>query len=694
MSAATKKFDEYVQKVAAQLIAQLEAGTAPWQKEWDTTLSLPQSAVTGRPYRGMNSLVLLMEASTKGYRDPRWMTYKQAEALGGQVKKGEHGVQCVYWKEVRLEKAEEGEDAAKPKPKDKTGKPDKADQNKVLTRMIPCRFVVFNVEQIDGLTLAPFTAHAHDWNPDKAAETILANSSAVIKHVAGPDAFYSPSGDFIQLPLKQQFPTASGYYDTALHELGHWTGHASRLHRDLSAGFGTPGYAKEELRAEISSMMVAGSIGLPHNVDRHAAYVGAWLKALKDDPKEIFRAASDASNIRDFVMEFAKEHYFVANLETENVLRLKHEDLMAVAKRLRPDDAALLEEGVKADIQKGMLPVEAEAKMLFRTFDPTSPAFEAKGHKGFIFERNADAFVRRCAAVNPALGEKAEALAAKYPYFKTVEALQFEEVKAASRPAAKPLPVKRFWILEDKPAKKLDIEGVQGTFAQLTPRLLGPLADFKEADKMPGYPTFQPWQQETLQGLFALSRGEPVANVAKLEANARRLLNPSEPSNACLPLGRTLTFGEGADDLLIELTARGREIVRHCTKPENIVAHRNERKQDENFELFEKFIDVLGINYDLKMQDLLRHKELTCVLPPDGDDLFAVDAFERCQTAADCYSKTMRKIRSEEERRLLQDLAKQPDLKDQVETMTCRELTAMLPSMDALHPAHQPVLER
>lgn len=290
---------EYAEQVAAKLIEQLKQGTAPWQRPWKPgELVLPYNANTGKPYRGIN--IFWLEA--QGYKDPRWITYKQATELGGQVRKGSKGTQIVYWKFTDTQLA-----------KDENGKPimDEDGKQKTITVKLerPRSFtaVVFNAEQIDGL--APLEPRPIQTEPERhqRAETIIANSLAKIEHVPGNRAFYRPSSDSITLPERSQFETQDAYYSTALHEIGHWTGHETRLNRDLSNPFGSMGYAREELRAEISSLMLAERMEIEHNPEQHAAYVGSWIKVLQDDPREIFRAASDAEKISSYIMAFEHE---------------------------------------------------------------------------------------------------------------------------------------------------------------------------------------------------------------------------------------------------------------------------------------------------------------------------------------------------------------------------------------------------
>lgn len=291
---------EYAEQVAAKIIEQLQQGTAPWQKPWQPgELQLPYNPTTGKEYRGMNTLWLHMQ----GHSDPRWMTYNQAAAEGAQVRKGEKGSHIVYWKFSDEKKLTD--EQGKPVIDPETGK--QKTINVQLERPRSFTAVVFNASQIDGLP--PLEARVVGPEPERhaRAETILTNSGARIHHVAGDSAFYSPGRDSITLPERTQFGTADNYYATALHEVGHWTGHPTRLDRDLSHPFGSEGYAREELRAEIASLMIGERLDIGHDPGQHAAYVGSWIKKLQEDPKEIFRAAADAERISAFVMGFEHE---------------------------------------------------------------------------------------------------------------------------------------------------------------------------------------------------------------------------------------------------------------------------------------------------------------------------------------------------------------------------------------------------
>jgi antirestriction protein ArdC/phage/plasmid primase-like uncharacterized protein len=291
MATVKKPFHEIV---AEKLIKQLEAGTAPWQRPWNpgaASTFLPYNPVTDNRYKGINALVLL----SQNRDDQRWMTYKQATDAGAQVRKGEKGTGIQYWKFV--DEHNQKDDTGKPLV-DNQGKPVK--ETVKLERPRVFFATVFNAEQIEGLP--PIQRQAQTWNPLERAEALLTAGGVPIYYNGKGRAFYRPLTDSIHLPDRELFPSAENFYATALHELGHSTGHPDRLNRDLSHPFGSEGYAKEELRAEIASMILGDELGIGHDSNQHAAYVGSWIKALKEDPLEIFRAAADAEKIQAYVL--------------------------------------------------------------------------------------------------------------------------------------------------------------------------------------------------------------------------------------------------------------------------------------------------------------------------------------------------------------------------------------------------------
>jgi len=286
---------DFRQEVTDSIIKMLENGTAPWQKPWEPgALGLPHNPTTERDYRGGNALHLMAVGAQRGYGDPRWMTYKQAQDNGWQVRKGEKGTQIEYWQFPDRERSTRDEE------------PDRSDSSRGPIRRI---YTVFNAKQIDDVP-AFQPKMRQEWEVVQSGEQILRNSGAKIHHDQNDRAYYNRLGDEIHLPLQAAFRTQADYYGTALHELAHWSGHPTRLNRPTlneSYRFGDPNYAKEELRAELASVFLAAERGIPHNPEQHAAYVGNWIQALQSDRNEIFRAAKDAHQAADFLVGLEKE---------------------------------------------------------------------------------------------------------------------------------------------------------------------------------------------------------------------------------------------------------------------------------------------------------------------------------------------------------------------------------------------------
>jgi antirestriction protein ArdC len=273
----------------------LEKGVAPWQKPWEPgALELPYNPITERGYRGGNALQLIAVGVHRGYKDPRWMTYQQAQENGWQVHQGERGTQIEYWQFPERNAATKGDDT---RPGDLARGP--------IRRV----YTVFNAQQIHGAP-AYEPKPRQEWEVVQSGEQILQHSGAKIHHDQDDRAFYSRGDDDIHLPLAAAFKSQADYYGTALHELAHWTGHPARLNRATlndSYRLGDPNYAKEELRAELASVFLAAERGIPHNPEQHAAYVGNWIQALRNDKNEIFRAARDAHQAADFLIALEQE---------------------------------------------------------------------------------------------------------------------------------------------------------------------------------------------------------------------------------------------------------------------------------------------------------------------------------------------------------------------------------------------------
>lgn len=283
------------EEFAEKIIAHLEAGTAPWQKPWHPgkAAMAPHNPVSGSVYKGMNRVNL----SLSGYEDSRWMTFRQANDQGLRIKPGSKATPIVFYQFTEEKNKLDKDDQPV---LDEEGKPTK--QTVLLERPLLRFAQVFNAEQIEGMPPLELTDKAFEWEPVEKAESIMAASGATIRHDQSDRAFYRLATDEIHLPPKENFAEAGLYYGTALHELGHWTRHESRLNRE-NGPFGSELYAQEELRAEISSWMLGQDIGIPHDPGQHAAYVGSWVKALKEDPFEIVRACRDAEQIKKYILE-------------------------------------------------------------------------------------------------------------------------------------------------------------------------------------------------------------------------------------------------------------------------------------------------------------------------------------------------------------------------------------------------------
>ena len=274
------------------IIARLEAGVSPWRKPWAANtmpVSRPLRAC-GTPYRGINVLWLWAVAENRGYTNPLWMTYQQAQSCGGQVRKGERGSVAVFYKSYISTQTD-----------DSTGE-ESTGQRRVLKA-----YTVFNVEQIDNLPerFALPTSSSRNIGDDAhraEIDAFLAASGARIVH-GGDVACYRPVADLINLPHSADFHTYADYGATAAHELAHWTGHPSRLNRDLQNRFGSDKYAAEELIAEFASALIGADLGLPvTHLDSHASYIGHWLKILRSDDRALLHAAARAEDAAGYLL--------------------------------------------------------------------------------------------------------------------------------------------------------------------------------------------------------------------------------------------------------------------------------------------------------------------------------------------------------------------------------------------------------
>lgn len=284
----TKPRRDVYQEVTDMMIEALESGTAPWHKPWAG--GAPMNAATGRPYRGINIFTLGLAAARFGYSDPRWLTFKQAKDLGGNVREGEkHHARVVFFKILKKEE------------KDASG--NLREQNIPLIRSSP----VFNFEQCEGLDKAkpaPDT-EAREHEPREAAEALVREylDNGPDLHHGGAMACYMPEIDRIRMPRASAFASPEHYYATLFHEITHSTGHRSRLNRIEPATFGSHAYSREELVAEMGAGFLGAMAGIdaPEVVENQAAYLAHWIKRLREDKKMVVWAAARASKAVDLV---------------------------------------------------------------------------------------------------------------------------------------------------------------------------------------------------------------------------------------------------------------------------------------------------------------------------------------------------------------------------------------------------------
>jgi antirestriction protein ArdC len=283
------KRDLYAE-VSARIVAELEAGAAPWVKPWSATpgANTPRNAVSNRPYSGCN-VVLLWMAQAAGYRTARFLTFKQALELGGNVRKGEHGTKVYFVKQLQV--------------------PDQSAEDNCATHLIPMmrQYTVFNVDQCenlpDGINAGKPSRARNPDTRDELGDTFLHTTGADIREGHG-EAYYVPSRDFISIPAFSGFKGADHFYNVAFHELTHWTAHESRLDRDLKNRFGSRHYAAEELIAELGAAFLCAEFGFDGDV-RNAGYIANWIELLKTDQRAFFTACSKASKAADYLRGLA-----------------------------------------------------------------------------------------------------------------------------------------------------------------------------------------------------------------------------------------------------------------------------------------------------------------------------------------------------------------------------------------------------
>ncbi len=280
------------QRITDRIAAAIEAGAGKWQMPWHPGADgaaprLPVNAATGKPYRGINTVVLWATAQAEGYPSAVWATYRQWAELGAQVRKGEQSSPVVFWKISDKDEQEEGDNG-------------QDGEDGCRSRVFARGYSVFNAAQVDGYQ-APALPKFPEPERIGHAEAFFAGLGADILH-GGNRACYVPSLDQIRMPPFPAFRDAVAYYATLAHEATHLTGHPSRCSRDLRGRFGEEAYAAEELVAELGAAFICADLALaPEPRPDHAAYVASWLKVLRGDKRAIFTAAAKAQAAADWM---------------------------------------------------------------------------------------------------------------------------------------------------------------------------------------------------------------------------------------------------------------------------------------------------------------------------------------------------------------------------------------------------------
>jgi antirestriction protein ArdC len=273
--------------ITERIINMLDAGTVPWRKPWAGDDAAPKSMQTGKPYRGVNAFLLAVIGMERGYTSSQWVTYKQAQERGGKVRKGEKGSPVVFWKRLDVEDKQTGD-----------------------KRQIPFLryFTVFNAEQCDGVEYDKAVFPLSEFQKIERAQALVDGMPQRPElKVGGFKACYQPAFDTVWLPEPRAFKTEAEFYSTAFHELGHSTGHHSRLARkkDLKAwaGFGSHEYSQEELVAEMTAAFLCGHCGIEAaTIENSASYIDHWRRVLKADNKCVVVAAAQAQKAADFIL--------------------------------------------------------------------------------------------------------------------------------------------------------------------------------------------------------------------------------------------------------------------------------------------------------------------------------------------------------------------------------------------------------
>lgn len=292
MTTSTTTRRDYYAEITNKVLAKLESGVAPWHQSWTVVGRRARNLDTNKAYRGINVLLLAMGADEGGYTSPFWATFKQVQGRGGRVKKGEHGTMIVFFQKILVDDKEN------------------PGEKKVLP--VLRHYFVFNLEQVDteGMRLPKWVTE-YDAAKDKADTTPVEAAEAVVQgyvpglagyHETGEAAFYVPATDHLTVPPREAFDSMDEFYSTVFHEMTHSTGHASRDNRKQMNAFGSHEYGREELVAEMGASFLCAETGIESTFDNSAAYLGAWIEKIKEDPRAVVVAAGAAQKAVDKIL--------------------------------------------------------------------------------------------------------------------------------------------------------------------------------------------------------------------------------------------------------------------------------------------------------------------------------------------------------------------------------------------------------
>lgn len=279
-----EKRDIY-QELTDKVIASIEQGVSPWQKGWNVANGgYPCNHVSNKNYNGMNVVLLMMQQAISAYPYSRWLTYKQAAELGGNVKKGEKGTHIVFYKTLEKENKETG------------------DKEKIpMLRS----YVVFNIAQCEGIDYHSEPLQVNTIAAIDHAENVFLACDMELRH-GGSRAYWHSLQDYIQLPERNSFVNSEEYYATLFHETAHATAFRTRLDRKpYKSDHVKAAYAFEEAIAELSALFTCAQLGIHGNVANHASYIDGWLSVIRADKRAIFKAAAAAQKATDWVLDKA-----------------------------------------------------------------------------------------------------------------------------------------------------------------------------------------------------------------------------------------------------------------------------------------------------------------------------------------------------------------------------------------------------